>query len=150
MAKKRRKMLVPDAEVPLSAMIDVVFLLLIYFILTQKEVLEDSYLSVDLPSPNPTSKPPQTPPSMLRIDVMKLRDRSEDYYHINGLKYHVNDLREYLRTIAQTDKNTTVIINCGPNAKHGKLIALLDICNEMGLTKINLLNDATVRFVPET
>ncbi len=148
MAKKRRRMALPDPETPLSSMIDVVFLLLIYFISTQKEVIEDSYLSVDMPSGSaPSNNTPN--PNLLKIDVMKLRENSDDYYHVNGLKYHVNDLREYLRSVGDTDKNTTVIINCGPNAKHRKLIVLLDMCNEMGLTKINLINDSTVRFVPD-
>ncbi|NCU27823.1 biopolymer transporter ExbD, partial [Candidatus Nomurabacteria bacterium] len=40
-----------DAEVPLSAMIDVVFLLLIYFIVSQKPIVEDTHLAIDLPAP---------------------------------------------------------------------------------------------------
>jgi len=150
MAKKRRKMGMPEAETPIAAMIDVVFLLLMYFIVTQEEVIEDTFLQVNLPGGVPpidfTKEPPPPP---LKIDVMKLRENSDEYYHINGVPFHINDLREYLRTVAENNEKTTVIINCGPNARHRKLITLLDMCNEFGLTKINLINDFTVAFVPE-
>jgi hypothetical protein len=42
----------------------------------------------------------------------------------------------------------TVIINCGPNAVHKKLIRLLDACAEAGLSKLNIVNDPSVKFVP--
>ena len=51
MARKKSNIDEKAAEVPLSSMIDVVFLLLIYFILTQKPVIEDVHLQVDLPAP---------------------------------------------------------------------------------------------------
>lgn len=148
MAKKRRRIIMPDADVQMSAMIDVVFLLLIYFILTQEKIVEESYLSVNLPGA-PSTPPVGSQPNLLTIDVMKLTGDSDNYYHVNNQRYHINDLREFLKSVGETDPNTTVIVRCGPNAKHKKLITLLDMCNNAGLTKINLVADDSVRFVPE-
>ncbi len=169
-----------SAAVPLSAMIDVVFLLLIYFIMTQKPVVEDIYLQLNLPSPNPApSASDSEPPPILRIDVMKLqvdnddeiarlmrtaktqievnaiRKREKVYYHVNttgdggGTPMIYADLEKYLKSVAEAAPDTTIVMNCGPNAKHKKLVRVLDLCDKLGLKNINLLNDATVEFNPD-
>ena len=75
------------ASVPLSSMIDVVFLLLIYFIFTQKEVVEDVHLQLNLPAPQSASSN-EEPPPMLRIDVFEnAKDNdNETYYAVNAAK----------------------------------------------------------------
>ena len=50
MAKKAKMPQKTEAEVPLSSMIDIVFLLLMYFIATQKPIIEETLLGVNLPS----------------------------------------------------------------------------------------------------
>ena len=42
----------PDASFPLSSMIDVVFLLLIFFLVTQKPITEEVMINVELPAPD--------------------------------------------------------------------------------------------------
>lgn len=43
--RKRKRELSSQDSTPISAMIDIVFLLLIYFILTQKPIIEDTRLN---------------------------------------------------------------------------------------------------------
>lgn len=148
MARTRRKRKVEDAAVPLSAMIDIVFLLLIYFIVTQKPIIEDTLLGVNLPAPG--SSKSNKPVQLFTIDVMKVKGgEGDNVYYLNGRPWYFNDLKDTLVETAKTDPDITVIINCDPNAKHKKLIRLLDACNQAGLTKLNLLNDPTIKFVEE-
>ncbi|NOY74856.1 MAG: biopolymer transporter ExbD [Kiritimatiellaeota bacterium] len=159
---KRKRIKIEEAEVPLSSMIDVVFLLLIYFIVTQKPIVEETLLSCDLPSPG--GKPPKNQPTMLTIDVVrfypnpnnsKVIDAKDlNYYYLNKRRWKFNspnasnDLRRQLVAIAKNDKDQTVIINCGPNATHQKLIQILDACAEAGLTKLNVVDDDGIKFSP--
>jgi biopolymer transport protein ExbD len=146
MAKKRVRQSVEEAEVPMSSMIDVVFLLLIYFIVTQKPIVTDTLLGVNLPGPG-SSKKKDKPAQLFTIDVMKRPGpRGSDIYHVNGQAYYFKDLKMLLENTADNDPDTTVIINCGPNARHQKLIRLLDSCAEVGLRKLNIVNDPTVAF----
>ena len=189
MARKKAK--VPDAvaaSVPLSSMIDVVFLLLIYFIFTQKPVVEDIHLQLDLPSPGRASASDSEPPPILRIDVYKLlqdndeeitkkindiqadqsidprlkpklinkaREAEKIYYHVNttgdgtGTPMVFSDLAKYLKVVAESSPDTTIVMNCGPNAKHKKLVRVLDLCDQLKLRHINLLNAADVTFKPD-
>ena len=150
MAKKAKMPQKMEAEIPLSSMIDIVFLLLIYFIVTQKPIIEETLLAVNLPSPNPKPTPNQKQSILLKIDVMNLPVRGgDDIYHMNGRACYFKDLAATLVATGQQDPDTTVMINCGPNAKHQKLIRLLDACSEAKLTKLNIVNDPSVRFDPK-
>ena len=92
----------------------------------------------------------QSEPSMpLIIDVMKLRENSDSYYHIYSVLFHINDVREYLKTIAENSPKIPVVIKCEPNAPLSKLITLLDMCKEFEFTKIKLIKDGTIAFVLE-
>ncbi|MBN1865148.1 MAG: biopolymer transporter ExbD [Victivallales bacterium] len=151
-----------DADVPLSAMIDCVFLLLIYFIVTQKPIIDETLLSCDLPTPG--GKPPDKPPQMLTVEVVRMfpnpnndptiKAKELNTYYLNKRTWSlrdpsaVNDLRRQLITIAENDPDQTIIINCGPNAQHQKLIQILDVCAEAGLTKLNVVNDESIKFLP--
>jgi biopolymer transport protein ExbD len=122
-------------------MIDVVFLLLIYFIVTQKPMIESTILRADLPGGVPKDDVKQV--SLLMIDV----DRgSEDEYKVNGIVWKATPLFEYLKTVADNDRGQTVVVDCGPYARHGKLVKLLDACADAGLTNINIKDDSTRDF----
>lgn len=169
----RRKVKIDNlvsASVPLSSMIDVVFLLLIYFIFTQKPVIEDVYLELNLPSPN-ASAAFNEPPQFLRIDVCKdRRDNDEQiaamlkaastqdsvnkilaqervYYYVNKASdmsappIEARQLEDYLSKVADAAPDTTIVLNCDSNAKHKKLIKVLDMCNRLGLKNLNLVNE---------
>ena len=155
MAKKNRKRIkVDEAEIPMSSMIDVVFLLLIYFIVTQKPIVEETLLSCDLPTPG--GPPPDKPPTLMKIGVFKILDLPPDKdintYFLNGSPWPLdspsapNDLRRQLKAMAATDPDQPIIINCGPNAYHQKLVQLLDACSDAGLTKLNIADDEGIKF----
>ena len=164
MAKKGRKRIkVQEAEVPLSSMIDIVFLLLIYFIVTQKPIIEETLLSCDLPTPG--GKPPDKPPQMVTIDVVRMfpnpnndpaiSNRDLNSYYLNKRMWSLrdlnqpNDLRRQLISIGENDPDQTIIINCGPNAQHRKLVQLLDVLSEAKLRKLNIVNDESIMFLPD-
>ncbi len=182
------------AAVPLSSMIDVVFLLLIYFIFTQKPVVEDVYLALDLPAPNAASASSSKPPAILRIDVVKweadkgkpsdgydndeeitkLMDNAKSQAEVNAIRkkervyFFVNtsgdaggtpmllpDLEKYLTQVFKAAPDTTIVLNCGPNAKHKKLIRFLNLCDKLKKDlnlkelNLNLMHNAAIRFVPD-
>ena len=140
--RKRRSISVGTAEMPLSSMIDVVFLLLVYFIVTQKPVLEEVFLKSDLPT-----KPNQAPPQLLVPLVVDVRDGDgKGRYGLMGRSVKEDDLFTYLDRVAEDDPEHTVIVNCGPNATHEKLVRLLDACTNAGLKELNLVNDEGIPF----
>lgn len=162
----------PDAAFPLSSMIDVVFLLLIFFIVTQKPITEEVMINVELPAPD-MSTVAADPLIPITIDVDKysrdnideidarlaaLSDRDDPndvlkderlYYSFNGsAPMEVARLRERLAAVAAADANSTIIIKCDPNVKYRKLIRVLDLCSELGLNSRQLV-DKVKPFIPD-
>lgn len=99
----------------------------------------------------------EEPPPMLRIDVFEYsRDNNTaTYYAVNtsikdaGRVMEFAELQNYLKIVADYSIETTIVLNCGPNADHNKLIKILDLCNSLGLTNLTLIN-ADVPFARET
>ncbi len=149
--RKKKKSNQETAKVPMDSMIDVVFLLLIYFIVTQKPIIEETLLGVNLPSSQKAApkENQEEPPPMVQVDVVKLQGNN------TNILYHINNEGPYTLTQIRTeifpglDKESTLIINCGPNAPHSKLINILDAIAETDIKKINIVNDERVRFVEQ-
>ncbi len=162
----------PDASFPLSSMIDVVFLLLIFFIYTQKPIIEDVQINVQLPAPDVGNN--ELPAIPITIEVNKFeRDNFSDidarlaatsdaaeqtaiksdiqvYYVLNGSSpISLDKLKTQLANFAKSDTETTIMIKCDPSAKHRKLILLLDACDELGLTSLQLVDNLARPFVPD-
>ena len=78
MARKQAKISPPaDANFPLSSMIDVVFLLLIFFLVTQKPNTEEVMINVELPAPDMST----VAADPLSIPIVIRGDRQVQYYY---------------------------------------------------------------------
>ena len=132
--RMRKKRADAPKEMPMATMIDVVFLLLIYFIVTQKPIIEETLVHSNLPH----GLPSETIGYPLTIDVFKEKG---DFYRVMNHSWKPKALFEYLKTISANDPEQPIIINCGSKAKHQKLIKLLDACAAADLTNLNVVND---------
>ncbi len=125
----------PDrVEVPMSAMIDVVFLLLIFFTLTKKPQIPEAHVAINLPAPNPPPSTQVDQPPLLEIKILAsgellLRDKS----------MAPTALREWLLDIAAFNTEQTVIIKVAPTATEGQLMDVLDMCSQANLTQLNVM-----------
>jgi len=147
--RKVKKVYGANAKLQMSSMIDVVFLILIYFIATQTVVIEETYLSTTLPGRGGCKiEPVVENPAIVAIGVRQTSG-SNELYEIDGAYYKLDKLQDMLEITAENSPETTVIIKCGPNAKHQKLVSLLDACQKVELTNLSLVNDATIPFKGE-
>lgn len=130
--KKPKKDRSEDAEVPISAMIDVVFLLLVYFIVTSKEVVDEAWVSVNLPGPPPPDIKMEPPPT---IDIFVQSDR----YIYQGNDRSLDEMERTLMGLgAAMGQDVTINIKVSLKAKHQMLVLLLDRMNKHKLSKFNL------------
>ena len=119
-----------DLAVPMSSMIDIVFLLLIYFIITAKDEISEAHLAINLPAPG-SGKAGETRPQLLEIEV------HENMYSLRGVALALPTLEATLNKFR--DPDLTVIIKVSVHAKAKDLVAVLDLCQGAGLTKLNVV-----------
>jgi len=120
-------------SVGMSSMIDIVFLLLIYFIVTQKEDLTEAHLSVNLPAPG-AAKASENKPKMLEIEV------HEGTLLLNGAQLDKETIEGTLAGFGQADPDLTVMVKVAELALASDLVTALDICDKAGLKNLNVVS----------
>ena len=124
--------------VPMSSMIDVVFLLLIYFIVTMQDEITEAHLAINLPSVGAPSSA-----AAEEIKVIKI------FVEQNGYMYQIppkpqrsispQNLQIFLRDNKDKAAKADLIISVSPNASMQSLVTVLDYCAHYGYTKLNVL-----------
>ena len=149
MKTKRRRNNCFKSEMPLSSMIDVVFLLLVYFIVTQRPIIDESYLGVNLPGEDKGPRPPLEPPFLIEVRNSSENHENEKYY-MNDNAMEISEIAEILERQARIFPERNIIISCGPNARHQKLVKLLDLSNDIGVKNISIINNEYIAFKEKT
>lgn len=125
-----------ETEIPLASMIDIVFLLLIYFVLNQKPIIDDTLLGVNIAPPQSASSPKQLPSTFFCVELNK--GSEENNISLNGQECDFEQLRSVLKDAVQNDPQAVVMIKCDQQVKHAKLIRLLDLCKSTNISRISL------------
>lgn len=116
------------ANLSLTPLIDVVFLLLIFFLVTSKFDEEERRLPIELPVA--TSATPMTQkPREMTIDI----DRAGQYF-VNGQGVSVVELEAALRrAVASNPTNQSVVIRADAEVAFQPVVSAMDLCNTTGV-----------------
>ncbi|MCS6771697.1 MAG: biopolymer transporter ExbD [Kiritimatiellae bacterium] len=123
-----------SGELNMTAMIDVVFQLLIFFLVTQKPIDSLANLDVSRPAPEAKKEQMQTPPKMIRIHIYP------DGFTINDRPVGLAELEGLLAKLASIDTKQTIMIMCAAMSRHEDLIRVLDLCAKTGLVNLSVIS----------
>lgn len=123
----------------MTPMIDVVFQLLIYFLVTFSTPDVLAHLDISRPAPDSSQTEQRTPPKMIRVNVYA-EGGTEGGYSLNGRTVTRAELTVLLARLADISRNQTVLITCAGGSAHDKLIGVLDLCAAHGLSKISVVS----------
>ena len=113
----------PKAE--MTPMIDVVFQLMIFFIVTIKQEDIFSKLNANRPAPNATpSAQTEENDTQIKIDV------GPRGVVFNGRGMSLKELDSNIKKLASSSTKSTVLVRCSLDSYHGTLVQVLDICNK--------------------
>ena len=134
MARTRKRPDSPAAELEMTPMIDVVFQLLIYFIVTTKPI--DVITNLDVFRPAPDQSQPQTdkPPNLVRVGVF------QDGYTVNDVRATPERLDEALAKVASIDAGQTIMITVSAVSDHWQLVEALNLCAKNGLKSLSVVS----------
>jgi biopolymer transport protein ExbD len=127
-------------EVTLTPLIDVVFLLLIFFMVST--TFDRPYgIAVQLPGSETADR--ANLPKVIRITIdanghAHLMDEEQELDSIAALQEALQRVRQQ----ADYDADTPVVIRADRNSPHGALIRVMDALRKTGLRRINLATDA--------
>ena len=133
MARKRRKNTWVAGELNLTAMIDVAFQLLNFFLITAHPIDVFTKLSILRPMADKSA----TRESAVKLLTVMVLPKS---YAINDRAMDFQEMEGILGKLAALDKDQTVLIQCLNLSPHRQLIQLLDLCAKLGLTNLSVVS----------
>lgn len=122
-----------EPDVNLTPMIDVVFLLLLFFMVSTSFIRESS-LKVDLPEASGQAMAEQETP----IDII-IRANGEVLVNDTLIAVATRDaLRDLLKTTAGDNADPHIIISADANAEYQHIVTAMDAAQLLGFTRLTL------------
>lgn len=127
MAKIRRSSVA--STLSLTPLIDVVFLLLIFFLVTSE--FEEEERRLDIVLPTATSAVPMTSkPREVVVDI-----DSDGVLYLSGQPTELDELHRLLRVaVANNPTNQTVVIRADRATSFQPVVSVMDVCNRTGVS----------------
>lgn len=132
--RRKRKRTASESEVDLTPMIDVVFQLLIFFVVTFQTPPLLGRLDVFRPAPDPSAPPPKQIDDMIRITV-----HSRGRFMFNQRWMTLPVIKSNLARMAAVSKTQTVLIQCAEPSLHLNLVQILNVCSKLKMTNLSVV-----------
>ena len=126
-ARLKRRTEIKKGQLDIAPLIDVMFLLLIFFMLTSNFVIQPG-IKVKLPK-------------AVTSEVLSSRNLSitltgQDLLFLNDKPSNVNDLTREIRIAAE--ENKAVLLKADSSSSLGRVVEIWDLCRDAGVSQINI------------
>jgi len=133
MAYKRKQNKGEHPKLDMTPMIDVVFQLLIFFVVTLKQEDILSKLSAARPAPDPTAKPEK------QLETINIIVAPQGFL-LNGRPMRKEELDRQIGQFAAISTSAMVVVRCTADSPHAFLVQALDICNKHKMTNLSIFS----------
>lgn len=117
-------------QIDIAPLIDMVFLLLIFFMLTSNFIMQPG-IKVNLPQ--------AVTSELIKEEALEVSVSAENIVYLNGRVSTIRDLKTAIRGVVR--KNPPILIKADRRASLGRVVEIWDICREAGVSKINIATD---------
>jgi biopolymer transport protein ExbD len=117
-----------ESPLKLTSMIDIVFLLLIFFLVTAHQPIPVGRLDVDRPSRG------EPGPQGITIRVYP------SGYMVGHRRMSLRQLDSALANLAMRSPEQNVVVICTDNSSHGQLVKALDLCAKAGMQNVSVIS----------
>lgn len=132
----RRRKDAEAADVDLTPMLDVVFILLIFFIVTATFIKEQAFdLTPPPPSDNQQTEP--QPTILIRID-------EDSLVYVNNRVADVGSVRASIERIRAETPESAVLVQAHPRAKNRLVVLIVDQARSAGVEQVGFAVDSAV------
>ena len=122
-----------EPRIDLTPMVDVVFLLLIFFMISTTFV-ESPGISIKLPEAS--SQSVEREPQELKIYL----SRDGEIYYLDR-KISITDYKKLLAEHRSDADNTTILLLADQESRHGKVVTLMDLARDAGFVKLAIATE---------
>ena len=116
----------------LTSMLDVIFLLLCFFVTASVFSQWESEISIQLPSAKTAEEPDRLPGEII-ANIAK-----DGTVRVNGAELTLDDLGNRLRKIAKFYPGQAVIVRADKETSYDSLVKVIDVCRGAGVWNFSL------------
>jgi len=120
-------------ELNITPLLDLVFVLLVIFIITTPQMMNN--LEMTLPS----GKPP--PPTKEKPKINKIDVAANGQVTLNEQKVTVLELKADLQVMKTSDPDLKVVVKGSDEADYQNMVAVLDVLRQLDITKVGLATE---------
>ena len=125
----------PPVLLDLTPLIDVVFLLLIFFMVSTTFVQDAAGLKIDLPRSDNREV-------IESGNDVSLRLAGDGTVYVDDAGVTLDELRALLQAAALKDTDTMVVLAADTAVDHGRVVEVLDLARDLGLTRFAIATEA--------
>lgn len=119
-----------DSIIDISSLIDIMFILIIFFLVTMTFHEEEHDITVNLPN---TEKSLSAAARALVINI-----RSDGSYYLGPRQMNLTNIESELGIAIDGDPNQKILIRGDREALHGQVAAAIAICKKVGIRDANI------------
>lgn len=116
----------------LTSMLDVIFLLLCFFVTASVYSQWESEISIQLPSAETSDEPNRLPGEVI-VNVT-----GAGVVRLNGMNVELDDLRKRLSKLAKIYPDQSVIVRADRVTRYEHLVKVIDTCRKAGVWNFSL------------
>lgn len=117
----------PKVDIMMAPMIDIIFLLLIFFLLTSSFVFQPG-IKINLPK--------AVTSEVIAEKNLTVIITSDNLIYLNNKLITTNELKEALRKAA--GDNRSILIKSDKKASVGKVVQIWDMCRDLGISQVSV------------
>ena len=126
-----------NPQLDMTPMIDVVFELIIFFVVTIKQEDLFTKLNANRPAPAAANSSSNESDTTVTIEINRGPDANGRLIY-NRREVKRSELDQNLKEVARTSKKTPIIIKCTSDSPHKALVDVLDICYRNELFSVSI------------
>jgi len=135
--RKHRKHFDDEAEVDMTPMLDIVFIMLIFFIVTTSFVKEDGIV---LNRPNKNQQQPENPDPSKSPILVRITDTGDVYFGQRLID--LGSIRANVEAARAKKPNAAVVVEAHPDSESGKVVRAVDQAKLAGVEKVIVVKPA--------
>ena len=127
------------AELNITPLLDLAFVLLVIFIITTTPVVND--LDVDLPSAARRPKDPKSKVNYITVN-------NDGSMYLNNAQVDLASLQEKLVGLRLEDPDLNVVLRGSARTKYQRIVDVMDVLQQAQVGKVNLATEPTAEAGP--
>lgn len=119
-----------DQMIDTSSLVDIMFILIIFFLVTMSFHEEETDMAVNLPETDLTLSS--------AVQVLVINIRNDGSYYVQDTRVDLQGLNNELVSVVQRNPDQKVLVRADQNALHGQVAQAIAACRRVGISEANI------------